>query len=487
LLLSKIQNIEVSYGINLLFKLEKLEIFEYDIVGIVGKNGCGKTTLLNIIAGLREPDSGSVKNFCDLAYYRQFNEFNENNIVGRGDPDAPLLAHGLSGGEITKVFLSDALNKNAPLMLLDEPTSNLDISSIKLLEKQILNYNGAVVLISHDRKLLENTCTKIVGIENRTATVYDCNYAEFLDIKEKEAERAEFLYEAYNKERRRLIESIRESQSKTKSVRKAPKRMGNSEARLHKREAGERMESVEAGANALKTRLEKLEVHEKPRKQRKIGIELKDSNSIERYKGRYIIECEDLTAAFDDNILFENAVFRIKTGSKTALIGDNGSGKTTLIKKILCGECENIKLNAKNVAYYSQGLDILDSSKTILKNVMLENAFTELEARNILGRLDIRDDNVNKKVKDISGGEKVKVCFAKIFTKGADLIILDEPTNYLDITTTKVLEDIITEYDGTVLAVSHDRSFVENISDSVLEIDANAKKIKYYDTGYGEV
>ena len=474
MLLSKLHEIEISIGINLLFRLDKLEIFERDIIGIVGKNGSGKTTLLNILSGSLEPDTGYVKNFADFAYFHQFNE-NKNENKNGGDNNH------LSGGETTKVFLSGALNKNAPLLLLDEPTSNLDISSIKLLEKQILNYNGAVVLISHDRKLLENTCTKIVNIENQTAAVYDCGYGEFLDLKAKEAERAEFLYESYDKERKRLAESIRESQSRTKSVRKAPKRMGNSEARLHKREAGERIQSVEAGANAIKTRLEKLEVHEKPKKQRKIGIELKDMR--ERYKGRYIIECEDLSAAFGDRILFENANFRIITGSKTVLIGDNGSGKTTLIKKILHGG-ENIKLNAKKTAYYSQGLDILDGSKTILENVMLENAFTELEARNILGRLDIRENNVNKTVANISGGEKVKVCFAKIFTQGADLIILDEPTNYLDISTTQVLEDIIKEYDGTVLAVSHDRSFAENISDSVLEIDAKEKKINYRDKGY---
>ena len=473
MLLSKIQNIEISIGIDLLFTLDKLEIFEYDIIGITGKNGSGKTTLLNILSGYLEPDSGYVKNFCEFSYFRQFNQYDELDY--------------LSGGEQTKLFLSEALNKNAPLLILDEPTSNLDISAIKLLEKQIINYNGAVVLISHDRKLLENTCTRIVNIENKKAAVYDCSYGEFLDIKEKEAERAEFLYESYNKERRRLIESIRESQSKVKSAKKTPTRMGNSEARLHKRETGQRMESVEAGANALKTRLEKLEVHEKPRKQRKIGIELKNIADSSYYKGRYIIECDDLSVAFGDRILFENANFRINTGNKTVLIGDNGSGKTTLIKKILDKDCENIKLNAKKVAYYSQGLDILDSSKTILENVMLENAFTELEARNILGRLDIREDNVYKKVQNISGGEKVKVCFAKIFTQGADLIILDEPTNYLDITTTQVLEDIIGEYDGTILAVSHDRSFAENISDSVLEIDAKEKKIKYFDVGYGEI
>ena len=461
MLLSKINDIEISIGINLLFKLDKLEISGCDIIGIVGKNGSGKTTLLNIMAEIIEPDAGYVKNFCDFAYFRQFNESNEP----------------LSGGEITKAFLSDALNQNAPLLLLDEPTSNLDISSIKLLEKQIQNYNGAVVLISHDRKLLENTCTRIVNIENQTAAVYDCGYKDFLGLKEKEAERAEFLYESYDKERRRLTESIKNAQTRTKSVNKTPKRMGNSEARLHKRAVGEKTEKLEGGANALKTRLDKLEVHEKPKKQRKIGIELKDMH--ERYKGRYIIECEDLTAAFGDRALFEHANFRISTGSKTMLLGDNGSGKTTLIKLILSGDCENIKSNAKKTAYYSQGLDILDGEKTILENVMIDNAFTELEARNILGRLDIRDVNVNKKVKYISGGEKVKVCFAKIFTQGADLIILDEPTNYLDIKTTAVLEDIINEYDGTVLAVSHDRSFAENIGGGTLEISAKEKKIRH--------
>ena len=468
MLLCKMRDISISAGVDALFTLEKLEIYEHDIIGVVGKNGSGKTTLLNIISGAIEPDSGYVQIFCDCAYLRQFNE-----IDGF-----------LSGGEVTKEFLDLALNQNAPLLLLDEPTSNLDISSIRLLEKQIQNYNGAIVLISHDRKLLENTCAKIINIENQTAAVYDCGYSEFTELKEKEAQRAEFLYESYNKERKRLIESIRESQSRVKSANKTPKRMGNSEARLHKRSTGERMESVEAGANSLKTRLEKLEVHEKPRKQRKIGIELKDAK--ERYRGRYIIECENLSAAFGERVLFEGANFRLPTGSKTVLIGDNGSGKTTLINKILSGG-ENIRLNAKNTAYYTQGLDILDETKTILENVVGGSAFTELEARSILGRLGIREDNVNKKVKVISGGEKVKVCFAKIFTTGADLVILDEPTNYLDIATAQVLEDIINEYDGTVLAVSHDRSFAENISDGVLEIDAKTKTVKYYGAGYAQI
>jgi macrolide transport system ATP-binding/permease protein len=256
--------------------------------------------------------------------------------------------------------------------------------------------------------------------------------------------------------------------------------MGNSEARLHKRKAGERMESVEAGANALKTRLEKLEVHKQPKKQRKIGISLE--NISERYKGRFIIECENLSAGFGGLLLFENAGFRIKTGSKVILIGDNGCGKTTLIRKILDPDIREIKSYAKSIAYYSQGLDILDSGASILENVMSESAFTELEARNILGRLDIRGDAVSKRVSYISGGEKVKVCFAKIFTQGADLIILDEPTNYLDINTAQVLEDIILEYDGTVLTVSHDRAFAENISDCVLEI--KNKQIRYYEAGY---
>ena len=462
MLLATMQNIKITMGLNLLFSLDKLDVSDNETIGIVGKNGSGKTTLLNMLAGIVEADSGYVKNFCEVSYFRQFNESGEKN---------------LSGGEVTKIFLSEAINKNAPLLLLDEPTSNLDISSVKLLEKQIKNYNGAVVLISHDRKLLENTCTKIVNIdrENKTAAVYDCTYAEFVELKAKEAERAEFLYEVYSKEKKRLIESIRESNAKVKSAKKAPARMGNSEARLHKRKTGERMESVEAGANALKTRLEKLEVHEKPRKQRKIGITLQDS--AERYKGRYIIECENLNVAFGDRVLFENAGFRLKTGSKAVIVGDNGSGKTTLVKKIMDEECENVKSNAKKTAYYEQGLEMLDCTKTILENVMLKNVFTELEARNILGRLDIREDNVHKKVENISGGEKVKVCFAKIFTQGADLVILDEPTNYLDIETTQALEDIINEYDGTVLAISHDRSFAENVSDCVLEVDAKGKNV----------
>ena len=475
MLLSKIYGIEISVGTDPLFKLDKLEIFENDIIGIVGKNGSGKTTLLNILSKELAPDAGYVKNYCGLSYFHQFNKYDEYEKYEKNEKN-------FSGGEITKSFLTKSLNKNAALLLLDEPTSNLDMASINMLEKQIQNYNGAVVLISHDRKLLENTCTRIVNIENRAAAVYECGYSGFIELKEKEAKRAVFLYEAYDKERKRLKESIQKAASRVKSANKTPKRMGNSEARLHKRKTGERMESVEAGTQAQKTRLEKLEVHEKPKNPRKIGIGLE--NFKERYKGSYIIECDDLTVCFEGRTLFENADFRIATGKKTVITGDNGSGKTTLIKKILDPGCKNIKLNAKKTAYYSQGLDILNEEKTILENVIENSSFTELEARNILGRLDIREDNVYKKVKNISGGEKVKVCFAKIFTFGADLVILDEPTNYLDIDTTMVLEDIIQEYDGTILAVSHDRSFAENISDSFIEIDAGKKKIKYHDVKY---
>ena len=467
MLLARMQGIEAVNGADLLFRLDRLEIYEHDIIGVTGKNGSGKTTLLNMLAGRRAPDAGTVSAYASLSYLEQFTG------------EAPQ--GGLSGGEITKAYLSEALGAGAPLLLLDEPTSNLDISAIRLLEKQILGYNGGIVLISHDRKLLENCCTKILDIENQEARLYDCGYADFVSLKQQEAERGQFLYEQYNKERRRLLESIRETQAKSKSVRKAPKRMGNSEARLHKRKAGERMESVEAGANALKTRLEKLEVHKQPKKQRRIGIGLE--NISERYRGRFIIECEGLSVGFGERILFENAAFRIKTGAKVILIGDNGCGKTTLIKKILEPGVAEIKSHAKNIAYYSQGLDMLDTGASILANVLDGSAFTELEARNILGRLDIRRDAVGKRVGYISGGERVKVCFAKIFTQGADLIILDEPTNYLDISTAQALEDIIKEYDGTVLAVSHDRSFAGNISDCVLEI--KNRRVEYRAAKFG--
>ena len=462
MLLLKVQNIEISFGINLIFQLDKLEVFNYDRIGIVGKNGGGKTTLLNILSGDLKPDSGSIKAFSEYSYLKQFNSLDDINDGFDNDEN-----ENLSGGELTKIFLADALNKNTPLLFLDEPTSNLDISSIKMLEKQLLNYNGAVILISHDRKLLANICTRIIDIENNKATVYDCGYDEFVEIKRMKAEREQFLYEAYNKERKRLIEAIGDVKSKSKSIKKTPKRMGNSEARLHKREAGEKAEKIDGAGKALQSRLERLEAHEKPKKTRRIGIELKDSNIC--YRGKYIIEGENVHIAFGDRVLLDNAAFRIETGGKTVIIGDNGCGKTTLIRQILARE-NNIRLNAKKIAYYAQNLEILDTDKTILENVMYDSAFTELEARNILGRLGIREDNVYKKAQNISGGEKVKVCFAKIFTHGADLVILDEPTNYLDIDSAFALEEIINEYNGTVLSVSHDRSFIENISDSIIEI-----------------
>lgn len=484
MLLIEVSKIKKYFGDRLILDIDNLKIYSEDRIGIIGRNGVGKTTLLNILSQRLEPDEGWVKLYGAYSYISQLEEPNRKNINGEIASKFGVKTkwnNHMSGGEKTRFKLANALDDNSIIMFADEPTSNVDMEGIQLMEEMFGEYKGALIVISHDRGFLDKLCNKILEIENSKIKVYNGNYTDYKNQKTKEKERAEFEYEEYIKEKKRLEEVITSTKQKVKSMRKTPKRMGNSEARLHKMGPQKARANLERAVKNVEKRIEHLEIKEKPKEQLGIKLDVLDSN---RLYGKIIIEGKNINKAFGKNIIFKNAEFNIYNGSKIALIGLNGCGKSTLIKMIMNND-DNIKiaLGAK-IGYFSQDMNILDVNLNILENVMETSIYPESFARLLLARLLFKREDIYKKVNVLSGGERVKVSFAKIVLQDINLLILDEPTNYMDIDALEVIEETLKNYDRTLLFVSHDRRFVNSVADCIMTIENY--KIKMFTGNYTE-
>lgn len=483
MLLIKIDKIKKYYGDRLILDVDSLEIFAGEKIGLVGVNGGGKTTLLDIICGFVEADEGNVNINNDFSYITQLEEVVDIEI-GRISKELKIpneYNSYLSGGEKVKARIAKALNENKGLIIADEPTSNLDAKSIKYIEDKFKEYQGAILLVSHDREFLDNICTKILELEGGKIIVYDGNYSSYLIQKEERINRAEFEYDQYVKEKRRLEESIKVKSSLRDSVRKAPRRFGNSEARLCKMGDQKAKKSMENAIKGIVSRIDRLEEKEKPKKGQIIKVDIAEGHE---FYANYPIDINEITLGFEDKVLIKKSSFKLKKNKKVALIGENGCGKTTLINAIL-DKNENIKIaNRVKIGYFKQGLDILDQNKTILENVMEDSSFNQTFIRITLARFLFKEDSVYKKVSVLSGGEKVRVSLCKIILSDNNLLILDEPTNYLDITSMEALEEALKNSNKTMIIVSHDRRFISKICDEVLIIDN--KQLHYYPYSYNE-
>ena len=477
------KNIKKFYADRLIFEISDLKIYSGEKIGIVGINGAGKTTLLDMLSGRIVPDEGSVKVYTNISYIRQFG-FQHKPINSRVSKEIGVVSEiheALSGGEKTKLKIARELSEDSSILFADEPTTNLDMSSIKIIEEKLMNYKGTLLLISHDRELLDKVCTSIIEIENGKLNFYNGNYYEYKRQKEMERDRQFFEYEQYVSEKKRLKDSLIEKNSHAKSIRKTPKRMGNSEARIHKRESNEIQEKLHKSAKSIETRIEKLEKKEKPKDIDSMKIEF---NSVGVPVSKVLVRGTDISLGFGDRILFDNSSFEIANRARTALIGNNGSGKTTLIKMILAGSNKINIARGTNIGYFSQELDILEPDKTILENIMRDSIQTESVARTILARLLFKRDDVFKNCSILSGGEKVKASFAKLLVSNTNFLILDEPTNYLDLTSIEALSSVLSEYNGALLFISHDRRFIDSIAEKILLIEDS--KIKAFDGNLSE-
>lgn len=366
----------------------------------------------------------------------------------------------LSGGQKTRLALGKLLLENPNLLILDEPTNHLDIETLSWLESYLSSYDGAILMVSHDRYFLENTVSIIYEIAFRRMKRYVGGYQKFLEQRQGDYERQLKLYEHQQEEIKQAEEFIERNIARASTSKRAQSR---------------------------RKQLEKLERVEKP-----IGGEgsAKFSFEINRRSGNDVLRVKDLSFAYEkDQALFSNLSFGINRKERIALIGPNGIGKTTLLKLLMkqLKATRGTITHGSNVevAYYDQEQDLLTPSNNVLEELWGDYPqVNERDIRTVLGNFLFSGEDVLKLVASLSGGEKARLSLAKLMMKQANLLILDEPTNHLDIDSKEVLEEALIDYPGTIIFVSHDRYFINKIADQVIELDRNKATVYLGDYDY---
>ena len=410
---------------------------------IVGINGSGKTTLLRCILGIEEADEGSIA-FSKEKKMDYLAQQHADIETEKEDYDT------LSGGQKTRKRLEEILQEKPDLLILDEPTNHLDIGSIQWLEKVLKRYDGAVLLVSHDRYFLDRIVTKVIDLERGKVRMYQGNYSAYAEKKRqlREAEWKAFQnQQAEIKHQEAVIEKLKQF-NREKSIKRAESR------------------------EKMLLKVERLEKPEELENEMKLLFSRRESS------GNDVLMAKELGKSYDGKRLFSHGTFSLQRGEHVALIGDNGTGKTTLLK-ILNGLVQadegEFRLGSKvKIAYYDQEHAVLNMEKTLFDEI--QDSYPDMnntKVRNVLAAFLFTGDDVYKRIQDLSGGEQGRVSLAKLMLSDANFLILDEPTNHLDIQGKEVLEEAIRNYEGTVLYVSHDRYFINKTATRIIELFSN--------------
>lgn len=515
-----LNKITINYGSKEVLKDISLDINKGEIVSLIGDNGSGKTTILKLIMGIERPTSGtiairknttigylnqmenienekckvkdilykSINNIINIEntlknYEEKMTKINEKELekliikytnlqeqfinlggyeinekigkIVKGFKIEHLLNshyNTLSGGEKRIVSFAALMIKNPDILLLDEPTNHLDIDTLEWLEKFLKSYKGTILLVSHDRYFLDKLSNKIVLLHDGKLDVYYGNYTYFLEENEK---RIMLEFRGY-KDQQKQIKAMKDSIKKLREF----GNLGNDE-RFFKR------------AKSIEKRLEKMEKLNKPKEKTIMPLEF----NLGTRSGEDVLSINRLNISFDSKIIFNNANLTIKYKEHVCLLGKNGSGKSTLIKEIL-KHPDGIKLGTNiTIGYIPQEITF-DNDKTIYEIARRSFTGEESHLRSALFKFMFTKNTIYKKISQLSGGEKVRLKLFCLMQNNINFLILDEPTNHIDITTREILEDTLNEYDGTILFVSHDRSFINKIANKIINIE-NKKLVEY--------
>lgn len=537
MIILNVDKVSKSFGYGVLFESISFSLNEGEAISIVGPNGCGKSTLLKMIAGKEKVDSGfiNIKKNAKVAYLDQVGssindersvyeflkdafadlndmhkrlknlenqmnteideneqnklmirycnliekfslnggydiDININTVIDGLKIDRSILNksfNNLSGGEKTLVQLAKALLIKPDLFLLDEPTNHLDIERIEWLEDYIKSFKGAIVIVSHDRYFLDKMSTKILNIDNGKGKIYFANYTKFVEEKQKNFEKQMNDYKLQQNTIKRLEEQIKYFSERG---------MATNSSSLCDR------------AHALQTQLDRIKKSaiQKPREQKKINL---DFNELKKSSKR-VIEIKNLTIKIDENnYILKNVDLHVCVGERVAFIGSNGSGKTSLVKVIL--QKDNLPFvgdvfigPSVKIEYLPQIINFPNGEMKLLDYFIDQSGLSEKVARQILSSFQFYKEDVNKRIKNLSGGERVRVKLAELLQHQINTLIFDEPTNHIDIETKEVLEKAISNFDGTFIFISHDRYFINKFADRVIEF--KDKNLKSYLGGYDD-
>ena len=487
-LVLELGNIEKSFMSREILTIDELKVYENEKVGIIGSNGEGKSTLLNIIAGQIEPNEGIVHRIIDFNYYEQIKEKITSEYV-KIDPEylsrlevPEHKVENFSGGEQTRLRLAEYFSIYHFGLLMDEPTTHLDTEGIQFLVEQLKYYYGTLIVVSHDRYFLDEVVDTIWEVRDGKVTVYPGNYSNYQEFKKKEFIEQQNAYEAYIKEKQRLEQAAKEKQKQAQKMANVSAKQKKKSIKPDRLASSKQKDTVQAAAHksakTIEKRAEQLEEVKKTETEKIINFPR--PKSLEMYNV-FPIMGQKVFIQRGSKVLFDGANFQFPLGKRIGIVGPNGSGKSTLLNYIL-DDSEGITLSNKIVfSVYKQMAYQLSEEKSMLEFLQQDSYMEEAVIRSILNNLGFDQTEIMKKsVCNLSGGEATRLVIAKLFTDSSNVLVLDEPTNFIDVQTIQALEDLMKSYKGTILFTSHDKYFMENLAEQIWRVEDKKLQLVEY-------